>query len=105
MPAEIILEDTVTSPSDITVRSTPQAIAAVSDLASIVNGPLLSRFDELRSTARTLTDPESWDGRGATEFRTTVWPGYERTLTELHARLDQLRTRLADIQSEIQSAG
>ncbi|WP_035923102.1 hypothetical protein [Frankia sp. QA3] len=95
----------MTSPSDITVRSTPQAVAAVSDLASIVNGPLLTHFDELRSTARTLTDPESWDGRGATEFRTTVWPGYERTLTELHTRLDQLRSRLAEIQSEIQSAG
>jgi uncharacterized protein YukE len=99
------MEDTVTPSFDITVRSTPQAEAAISDLASIVNGPLLTHFEELRATARTLTDPENWDGRGATEFRTTVWPGYERTLTELHARLDQLRTRLAEIQSEIQSAG
>ncbi|MCK9874670.1 hypothetical protein MXD61_12930 [Frankia sp. AgPm24] len=90
---------------DVTVRSTPEAVAAVSDLASIVNGPLLGHFDELRSIARSLTDPESWDGRAATDFRTNIWPGYERTLTDLHAQLDQLRARLAEIQNEIQNAG
>ncbi|CAO5230243.1 hypothetical protein [Frankia sp. AgKG'84/4] len=91
--------------SDLTVRSTPEAVSAIAGLASIVNGPLLGHFDELRSTARTLTDPENWDGRGAVDFRTSVWPGYERTLTELHSRLDQLRARLAEIQNDIQNAG
>jgi uncharacterized protein YukE len=91
--------------SDVTVRSTPEVMSAVSDLASIVNGTLLQNFDELRSIARVLTDPESWDGRGATDFRTNVWPSYERTLTDLHTQLDHLRARLADIQSEIQQAG
>jgi hypothetical protein len=93
------------TPSDLTVRSTPEAVTAISDLASIVNGPLLGHFDELRSIARILTDPENWDGRGATDFRTNVWPGYERTLTDLHRHLDHLRTRLAEIQNEIQNAG
>ncbi|SNQ49978.1 conserved hypothetical protein [Frankia canadensis] len=91
--------------SGITVRSTPEAASAVSDLASIVNGTLLHHFDELRSIARVLTDPENWDGRGAADFRTNVWPSYERTLTDLHTQLDQLRARLAEIQNEIQNAG
>lgn len=91
--------------ADLTVRSTPEAVAAVADLASIVNGPLVSHFDELRAIARTLTDPESWDGRAAVDFRTNVWPGYEQNLTHLHTQLDQLRTRLAEIQNDIQRAG
>ncbi|ABD09797.1 hypothetical protein ThrDRAFT_02028 [Frankia casuarinae] len=95
----------MTQPSDVTVRSTPQAVTAIADLTTIINGPLLTHFDELRAAAKVLIDPESWDGRSAVDFRTTVWPGYDRTLTELHTQLDQLRARLAEIQNEIQSAG
>lgn len=95
----------MTPASDVTVRSTPQAMTAIADLSAIISGPLLNHFDELRSVARTLTDPENWDGRSATEFRTTVWPGYDRTLTELHTHLDRLRSRLTEIQNDIQSAG
>jgi uncharacterized protein YukE len=93
------------SGSDVTVRSTPEAIAAVAGLGALVNGPLLAKFDDLRRHASVLTDPESWDGRAATDFRATVWPSYERALTDLHAQLGRLRTRLGEIQDDIQNAG
>lgn len=95
----------MTTSSGVTVRSTPEATAAVHDLASIINGPLLTHFGNLRATARILLDPQNWDGRTATEFRASVWPGYERTLADLHTQLDRLRVRLAEIQTDIQAAG
>lgn len=95
----------MTASSGVTVRSTPEAVSAVHDLASIINGPLLAHFENLRGAARVLTDPECWDGRSAAEFRASVWPSYERTLTDLHAQLDLLRARLGEIQADIQSAG
>lgn len=95
----------MTTTSGVTVRATPQASTAVDDLAGIINGPLLAHFDNLRATARVLLEPENWDGRTATEFRTSIWPTYERTLTDLHTQLDRLRVRLAEIQTDIQAAG
>jgi hypothetical protein len=91
--------------SDTTVRSTPEAVTAVADIALIVGGALLTNFDNLRRYGTVLADPENWDGRTATEFRATVWPAYERTLTDLHTQLDLLRARLGEIQAEIQDAG
>jgi len=91
--------------SGVTVRGTPEAVSAVHDLSSIINGSLLAHFDNLRGAARVLVDPECWDGRTATEFRLSVWPTYERTLTDLYSQLDLLRARLAEIQADIQSAG
>ena len=91
--------------SSSTVRSTPDAVAAVGGLGTLVNGPLLRNFDAIRRFATVLTDPDNWDGRTATEFRTTVWPSYERALTDLHTQLDRLRVRLGEIQDDIQNAG
>lgn len=91
--------------TQVTVRSTPEAVTAVNDLATLINGPLLVHFDDLRGAARVLTDPENWDGRTASEFRASVWPTYERTLTDLHLQLDRLRSRLGEIQTDIQNAG
>jgi hypothetical protein len=93
------------STSGSTVRSTPEAVAAVGGLGALVNGPLLQSFDSLRRYARVLTDPENWDGRAANDFRSTVWPSYERALTDLHTQLDRLRVRLGEIQDDIQNAG
>jgi uncharacterized protein YukE len=93
------------SASDGTVRSTPEAVTAVAGLGALVNGPLLRKFDDLRRHANVLTDPDNWDGRTATDFRSTVWPSYERALTDLHTQLGRLRTRLGEIQDDIQGAG
>jgi hypothetical protein len=93
------------STAGITVRSTPEAVNAVHDLATTINGPLLDNFEDLRRFGQVLSDPENWDGRTATDFRATVWPSYLRTLTDLHAQLDKLRIRLREIQAEIISAG
>ncbi|MBX6391525.1 MAG: hypothetical protein IRZ08_21475 [Frankia sp.] len=95
----------MTSPLGITVRSTPEAVAAVAGLGTIIGGPLLTNFDNLRRHAAVLLDQENWDGRVAAEFRTTVWPSYERALTELNTQLNLLRTRLGEIQQDIQNAG
>ncbi|OAA26565.1 hypothetical protein UG55_101414 [Frankia sp. EI5c] len=95
----------MTTGSGVTVRSTPQASTAVDDLAGLINGPLLTHFDGLRATARILLEPENWDGRTASEFRMSIWPTYERALTDVHIQLDRLRVRLAEIQVDIQSAG
>ncbi|WP_045877257.1 hypothetical protein [Pseudofrankia sp. DC12] len=93
------------STSGSTVRSTPEAVAAVGGLGALVNGPLLRNFDALRRHAAVLADPENWDGRAATDFRSTIWPSYQRTLTDLHTQLDRLRVRLGEIQDDIQNAG
>lgn len=91
--------------SGVTVKSTPEAVTAIDEMASTVNGPLLTHFDDLRQFGRVLTDPENWDGRTAEEFRNTVWPSYETALNELHVQLDKLKTQLATIQTDIVNAG
>jgi hypothetical protein len=88
-----------------TVRSTPDAVTAVDGLGRLVNGPLPRNFDAIRRFGAVLADPENWDGRAATEFRSTVWPSYQRALTDLHTQLDRLRVRLSEIQDDIQNAG
>lgn len=91
--------------SGLTVRGTPEAVTAVAGLGAIVNGPLLRNFDNLRRYGAVLTQPENWDGRAATEFRTITWPSYQRALTDLHTQLDRLRARLGEIQDDIARAG
>jgi len=93
------------SAPDTTVRSTPEAAAAAAGLGALINGPLLRSFDNLRRYARVLADPENWDGRAAADFRSSIWPSYERALVDLHTQLDRLRTRLGEIQDDIQRAG
>jgi hypothetical protein len=92
-------------PPDVTVRGTPEAAAAVAALGAVVNGLLLRSFDNLRRHGGVLTDPEVWDGRAATNFRTSVWPAYLRALGDLHTQLDRLRARLGEIQADIERAG
>nr|MDT0667929.1 hypothetical protein [Micromonospora sp. DSM 115978] len=82
------------STSGITVRSTPEAVTAIEEIAATLNGPLLTHFDDLRQFGKVLTDPENWDGCSASEFRTTTWPTYERALNDLHDQLNLLNTRL-----------
>jgi|KBSSwiStaDraftv2_1062776.scaffolds.fasta_scaffold17054_3 hypothetical protein len=93
------------STSGTTVRGTPEAVAAIGGLGTLINGPLLRNFDSIRRYASVLTDPDNWDGRAASDFRSTVWPSYERVLTDLHTQLDRLRVRLGEIQDDIQNAG
>jgi hypothetical protein len=93
------------TPDAVTVRSTPEAVLAVDELSGIINGPLLTHFDNITRQATVLKDPSNWDGKTALDFRDSVWPSYQKALNDAHQQLDTLRLRLGEIQADIQAAG
>jgi hypothetical protein len=87
------------------VLSTDQARIAISQMQSILSGGLETSISQLNQQGTVLSDPNVWDGPLASEFRSNVWPGTSKALNEVKARLDELQTKLQQINQNIMAAG
>lgn len=86
------------------VLSTPQAQESINRFQQIVNGPLLEQINALHREGQTLSDPNVWDGRLASEFRGN-WSETNRRLNEMRQSLEELRRQVATINKNIMQAG
>jgi uncharacterized protein YukE len=86
------------------VLSTGQARDAIQKLQRILSGDLQSQITELTNAANTLSQPDVWDGRLATQFRGD-WPQQQRALTQAKEALQKLRDAAQKINQNIMQAG
>jgi uncharacterized protein YukE len=86
------------------VLSTGQAREAVRDLQRILSSDLQSQITALTKAANTLSQPDVWDGRLATQFRND-WPQQQKTLTQAREALEKLREAAQKINQDIMTAG
>jgi hypothetical protein len=87
------------------VLATDQAIAAVGQLKSVLNGGLQDEVNQLKQLGSTLCDTNVWDGQVAGDFRDNVWPGVSRSLDDMLHALEDLRGKIDEVTRNIMAAG
>lgn len=87
------------------VLSTEQAKASIQQIQAIIDGGLTDQINQLNSQGQTLSDPNVWDGPLADRFRSQVWPETSNALDRARAELEELRTQLQQIATNIFTAG
>jgi uncharacterized protein YukE len=87
------------------VLATQEAKNAIAQINTIVNGGLEDQISALNTQGSTLSDPNIWDGPTAVDFRSNVWPQINSALQDTKGKLDELRTKLDTITSNIMAAG
>ena len=86
------------------VLSTAEAKQAVTRMQTIINSGLAEQIKQLDAQGRVLSDPNVWDGNLAQSFRGD-WPATSQSLQKIQQELEQLRTRVQQINANIMSAG
>jgi len=87
------------------VLSTETARATIQRMEAILAGQLQQQVQQLEQQGQTLSDPNVWDGRSATEFRSSVWPQARATLDRTVQTLEELRLTVQRVNQNIMSAG
>ncbi len=87
------------------VLSTEQAKTAINQIQSIVNGGLTDQISQLDAQGRILSDPNVWDGPLAERFRGDTWPETKAALDKAKTELEELRSQLQQISTNIFQAG
>lgn len=88
----------------VIVKSTPEAIDAITSMRSIIEGVLASGFDQLVNKGDTAGNPNNWDGPLAEQFR-NMWSVTTADLRKLRTDLGELQQYIAKVQANIQAAG
>ena len=88
----------------VRVLATDEAKTAIRQMNTLVNGDLERLLGQLDGLGQKLSDPNCWDGPTAVQFR-TVWVDTSKSLKNVKANLDELRTKLDGITSDIMRAG
>jgi len=86
------------------VLSTETARQSIQKLQQIINGPLLEQINSLNREGQTLSDPNVWDGNLAMQFRTD-WQQTHTTLMKTKDSLEELRSKVDQINRNIMTAG
>ncbi|MPY93894.1 MAG: pyrophosphorylase [Acidimicrobiia bacterium] len=88
----------------VIVKSTPEAIEAITRMRSVVDSGLVQQIQALNGEGARLMDTNNWAGPKADEFR-QVWPDTHRHLQTVREDLVRLSEQLRAIQQNIQTAG
>jgi uncharacterized protein YukE len=86
------------------VLSSEEAKTAITQMQNIINGGLVEQIRSLDTQGQRLMDPNVWDGKLATDFR-AQWPETNRSLDNVVLQLEELRTKIQAINTDIMSAG
>jgi hypothetical protein len=86
------------------VRSTPEAIAAIDQMSTLLGGDFLTSLNTLIQLGNDLSNGEMWRGRYANDF-TTQWSTIQTKLRESHTGLVELNTLVQRINQDIMAAG
>ncbi len=88
----------------VRVLSSEDARSAITQMQSIISGGLVDQIKSLDAQGQRLMDPNVWDGKLATDFRST-WPATNQTLDTMVLQLEELRTKIQAINADIMTAG
>ena len=87
------------------VLSTDSAKQSIQRMQQIIVGGLSEQIYALDAEGKNLSQPEIWDGTLAGQFRGDVWPSTHRALLEAQKALDELRSKISLINTNIMTAG
>ncbi len=87
------------------VLSTDRAKSAIQQVQSIVNGGLTEQISKLDAQGKVLSEPDTWDGPLAQQFRDQIWPETKSALDKAKQELEELRDQLQKISQNIMTAG
>ena len=87
------------------VLSTDRAKTAIQQVQSIVNGGLTEQISKLDAQGKILSEPDTWDGPLAQQFRDQIWPETKSALDKARQELEDLRQPLQKISQNIMTAG
>lgn len=87
------------------VLSSQQAKDAITQIQNIVNGGFADQIAALDQQGKILSDPNTWDGPLAERFRSSTWPETKLALDKAKQELEELRTQLGQISTNIFTAG
>jgi len=86
------------------VLSTATARDSIQKFGNLVNGSLLEQITSLNREGQTLSQPDVWDGRLASEFRGN-WKETNAALMKMKGALEELRSKINQINQNIMQAG
>lgn len=87
------------------VLSTEEAKVAIQQIQNIINGGLSDQINQLNSQGQVLSQPNVWDGPLAQQFRSQTWPETSQALNKAKQELEELRSQLQQIATNIFTAG
>ena len=87
------------------VLSTDEAKDSIRQIQSIINNGLTEQITALDQQGQVLSTPDVWDGPLAEQFRSQVWPETRSALETAKAQLEELRSNLDKIATDIFTAG
>ena len=87
------------------VLSTDEAKDSIRQIQSIINNSLTEQITALDQQGQVLSTPDVWDGPLAEQFRSQVWPETRSALEKAKAQLEELRSNLDKIATDIFTAG
>jgi len=87
------------------VLSTETARVTIQRMEAILAGQLEQQVQQLEQQGQTLSDPNIWDGRAASEFRGNVWPQAKASLDRTVQTLEELRVAVQKVNQNIMTAG
>lgn len=91
--------------SDGTVKVTAEANLHVSQLLSLLQGPLNDVLSQITSHGLALTDPNVWAGPAASVFANQVWPEVQTQLDTVRGSLGQVQSQVSGVLSNVTQAG
>ena len=87
------------------VLATEEAHATITQIKGILDGGFEQTITTLKSLGNTLSDPNVWDGTLAIDFRSNIWPQCTSALDQTLQQLNELHSKLVQIQGNIMQAG
>ncbi|MCT1368548.1 hypothetical protein [Kocuria sp. HSID16901] len=87
------------------VLSSEEAKQAITQIQNIIDGGLTDQIQQLDTQGQRLSEPNVWDGPLAEQFRSSTWPETKTALEKAKQELDELRTQLHKISTDIFTAG
>jgi hypothetical protein len=91
--------------TDGTVKVTAEAHVHITQLLSLIQGPLSDVLSQITSNGLALTDPNIWSGPTATNFASAVWPEVQTQLNQVSGALNGLQSQVSGILNNITQAG
>jgi hypothetical protein len=91
--------------TDGTVKVTAEAHVHITQLLSLIQGPLAETLGQITSHGLALTDPNIWSGPTATNFASAVWPEVQSQLNQVSGVLGGLQGQVSGILNNITQAG
>lgn len=87
------------------VLSTEEAKQAIRQIQSIINSGLTEQIESLNGQGQILSQPNTWDGPLAEQFRNSTWPETKSALDRAKQELEELSQQLERISTDIFTAG